>query len=223
MARHTSNGGSSNHAHRRRVESPGSYPARLQPTAVVLARQGRLQRYYSTVLPTLGHAMLGTVTTVSELVEQCTAHKPTLVLAHFEALDADTLAGLAHWIETTPIAVLIVSSECSRVLGEAARCPNAAFLITPVTRARLATSLSIAIHCFDRMQALRSELAEARKALNGRDAIEHAKRIVMQRAALDENEAYHRLQRLSWSKNVKIVELAESIILADQTFHAETC
>ena len=40
----------------------------------------------------------------------------------------------------------------------------------------------------------------------------------MKRAGLDESEAFRRLQKLASEKNVKLIEIASSIVTADEAF-----
>ncbi len=69
---------------------------------------------------------------------------------------------------------------------------------------------------FKQFQSLRRDADTLRQALDDRKFIERAKGILMTRAMLDEPTAFRRLQKLAGEKNLKLVELARQIIVADE-------
>ena len=64
---------------------------------------------------------------------------------------------------------------------------------------------------------MRKEAKNLHEALEHRKLIERAKGILMRRAALDEEAAYGRLQNLARDKNLKVVDVAEIILAAEET------
>jgi response regulator NasT len=65
---------------------------------------------------------------------------------------------------------------------------------------------------------MRREAVDTKQALEDRKIIERAKGILMKRAGLSEPDAFRRLQKLASSKSQKLVELAKTIVTAEETF-----
>lgn len=59
---------------------------------------------------------------------------------------------------------------------------------------------------------IESELASAKQALNERKIIERAKGIAMTRYQLTEEEAYHKMRKISMDRNLRLVEVAELLM-----------
>lgn len=79
---------------------------------------------------------------------------------------------------------------------------------------RLVSILDTAQIRFQSENALRQELARTQVALEERKLIEKAKGIVMQRSDLDEKEAYQAMRKMAMDRNIKLSELAQSVISA---------
>ena len=88
----------------------------------------------------------------------------------------------------------------------------------PIKQADLEPAISIAVRRFRQFQAVHEEAASLRQALEDRKVIERAKGILMKHAGLDESEAFRRLQKLASEKNLKLIEIATSIVTAAEAF-----
>lgn len=91
-----------------------------------------------------------------------------------------------------------------------------AYLIKPVTADGLRAAIAVAIRRFKELQQAVEESRELRQALADRKIIERAKGILMQRAGLSEQDAFKRLQKLSWDTNQKLVKVAETLLMAEE-------
>jgi response regulator NasT len=69
---------------------------------------------------------------------------------------------------------------------------------------------------FEQFEALRREASDLRQALEDRKVIERAKGILMKRGALDEQEAFRRLQKLASEESRKLIDIAQMILLAEK-------
>ena len=52
-----------------------------------------------------------------------------------------------------------------------------------------------------------------------RKIVERAKGIIMKHGRLSEGDAFHRLQKLSWDRNQKLIEVANMIVMAELALH----
>jgi response regulator NasT len=93
-----------------------------------------------------------------------------------------------------------------------------AYLVKPIKQADLEPAIAIAIRRFDQFQALRKEAVDLKQALEDRKTIEKAKGILMKKVNLDEHEAFRRLQKLASDKNKKLIEIARSILTAEEAY-----
>jgi len=72
--------------------------------------------------------------------------------------------------------------------------------------------LEVAIRRWRAHQALTQELAEARRGLAERQAVDAAKLALMQRHRLSEPEAYKRLRRMAMEQGRKLAQVAAEVL-----------
>jgi response regulator NasT len=115
--------------------------------------------------------------------------------------------------------VILVSAHQDTNLIERADLDHImAYLVKPIKQGDLAPSIAVAIRRFDQFKSMRQEAADLRQALADRKVIEKAKGILMKKTGLDEPEAFRRLQKLASEKNRKLVEIASTILTAEEAF-----
>jgi len=134
-----------------------------------------------------------------------------------DGIDAATLIE-----KEAPVPVILVSAHHDADTVRRAELDHImAYLVKPIKQADLEPAIAIAIHRFDQFQALRKEAGDLRQALEDRKTIEKAKGILMKKVNLDEHDAFRRLQRLASDKNKKLVEIARSILMAEEAYGAD--
>jgi response regulator NasT len=89
------------------------------------------------------------------------------------------------------------------------------FLVKPVGGAEVIAALEVAAGAAERERELQAEADRARVALEERKLIERAKGILMRKSGISEEEAYRRIQQSSRDRNLRMVEIARSILEAD--------
>lgn len=112
-----------------------------------------------------------------------------------------------------PIAVLTHNPEIG-LIQPAIKAGVNAYMIDGLSKERIMSALETARVCFAEMQSLRQELEKTRVSLEQRKLIERAKGIIMQRSEINEEEAYKAMRAMAMNKNIKIIELAKSVISA---------
>ena len=177
--------------------------------------------YYRKVVPLLGHEVIAVATTGRELIDQCRAARPDLVITDIKMPDTDGLDAAGAIYRETPVPVVIVSASCDGGLIERAlEGPVLAYLIKPIEQADLAPAIALAARRFREFQALRQEAADLRQALEDRKVIERAKGVLMRERGLDEPEAFRRLQKLARDNHRKMVEIARMILITAEALEA---
>jgi response regulator NasT len=172
--------------------------------------------YYQRVLPRLGHHLVAVAQTGRELVEQCRALHPDLVITDIKMPDMDGIDAAEAIYQDEPIPVILVSAYHRPQLFERARSDHIlAYLVKPTKQADLEAAIAIARQRFEQFQALRKEAADQKQALENRKFIERAKGLLMKKAGLEEEEAFRRLRKLARDRNQKLVEVARIILAAE--------
>jgi response regulator NasT len=172
-----------------------------------------MRDYFQKILPRLGHRVVAVARTGVELVEQCRAQQPDLVITDIKMPDLDGIDAAVQIYRERPVPVILVSAFHEARLIERAEADHIlGYLVKPIKQADLAPTIALAWRRFEQLQALRAEAADLRQALEDRKVIERAKGMLMREAGLNEPEAFRHLQKSASSQNRKLVEVATMIL-----------
>jgi AmiR/NasT family two-component response regulator len=165
----------------------------------------------------LGHQVVATATNGQELIEQCEATHPDLVIADIRMPIMDGLEAADRIRQAEPVPVVLVSAHSEpELIDRALQNHVLSYLIKPIKADQLKTAIALAMGRFREFKTLRREASDLRQALQDRKVIERAKGVLMKEADLDEAEAFRRLQQLASSKNQKMLQIAEAILLGQE-------
>jgi response regulator NasT len=174
-----------------------------------------MQEYFRTILPLLGHEVVAVAQSGADLVEQCRAQKPDLVITDIKMPDMDGIQAAGQICREYPIPIILISAFHDAELIERASADYIlAYLVKPIKQADLEPAIALAMRRFEQFQALHKEAADLRQALEDRKLIERAKGILMKKG-WDEESAFHRMQKQAMDRNQKLVEIARLIITAE--------
>ena len=112
-----------------------------------------------------------------------------------------------------PIAMFVDDSDAESIAASI-EAGVSAYVVDGMAPHRIRPLLDLAVRRFNAFARLQSDLAEAKGKLAERDAVDRAKRILMDSRGLSEPEAYAELRRTAMNQNRKIVEIAQSLITA---------
>ena len=178
-----------------------------------------MQDYFRTILPLLGHEVVSVAKTGRELVDSCRSSHPDLVVTDIKMPDMDGIDAAAQIYKDAAVPVILVSAHHDPETVRRAEADFVmAYLVKPIKQADLEPAVAIALRRFEQFQALRREAADLKQALEDRKTIEKAKGILMKKTSLDEQEAFRRLQKLASEKNKKLIEIACSILTAEEAY-----
>jgi AmiR/NasT family two-component response regulator len=173
------------------------------------------------VLPRIGHLVIGAAGNGRELVELCRSLKPDLVITDIKMPEVDGIDAAVTICEERPVAVIVLSAYYDHDLIERAEHDHVmGYLVKPVMEKDLPPAIGIAVARFEQFNAIRTEAASLRQALDERKIIERAKGIVMKRSGLSEADAFARLQKLARDGNKRLVEIARSVLTAEEAYRA---
>ncbi len=176
-----------------------------------------MQDYFSRMLRHMGHNVVSVAATGTQLVRDCREFDPDLVITDIRMPDLDGIEAAVQIYHQAPIPVILVSAYHDADLIERAGADHVmAYLVKPIKHADLEPAIGLAMCRFRQFEAIRQEADDLRQALVDRKVIERAKGILMHRAALNESDAFRRLQKLASEKNLQLARLAESIVTAEE-------
>jgi two-component system, response regulator PdtaR len=176
-----------------------------------------MREYFQKSLARLGHKVVAVTHNGRELVEQCRALHPDLVITDIKMPDMDGIEAAIQVYRERPVPVILVSAYHDATLIERAEADHIlGYLVKPIKQADLEPVINLAVRRFEQFQELRKEANDLRQALDDRKVIERAKGVIMKRARLDEQDAFRRLQKLASEKSRKLVEVAQMILVAEE-------
>jgi len=193
------------------------------PLRIVIADdEPRMRDYLWQSLERLGHQPVAAARTGRELIELCRARRPDLIISDIKMPDMDGIEAASQIYRTGAIPVILVSAfHDVELIERASRNHILAYLVKPVKDTDLAPAIAVAMRRFHEFEALRREAADAKQALEDRKVIERAKGILMQRTGLAEPDAFRRLQKLASSKSTKLVDVARSVVTAEEAVEVD--
>ncbi|WP_166831777.1 ANTAR domain-containing response regulator [Thalassoroseus pseudoceratinae] len=190
------------------------------PLKIVVADdEPEMREYLQETISLLGHEVIGAAATGRELLICCRDSPPDLVITDIKMPDMDGIQAANELRNIRPLPVILVSAYHEPELIERALNDHVlAFLVKPIKQADLETAIALAVRRFQEFCALQQQADDLRQALEDRKLVERAKGILMKRAAMSEADAFRRLQRLASDKNTKMVEIARTIVVAEEAF-----
>ena len=176
-------------------------------------------RYFQETLEELGHRVVGEAQNGKELVERCLTEQPDLVITDIKMPLMDGIEAAKEIYRNSPVPVILVSAyHDPQLILRAEKDHVMAYLVKPIKGQDLETAIAIAVRRFDEFQALSTEAADLRQALENRKVIERAKGVLMKQTGLAEEDAFKRLQDLASNKHQKMIEIARTILDMEEAF-----
>jgi response regulator NasT len=164
-----------------------------------------------TILTELGH----TVYSAADGVEAVTlAHReqPDIALLDVRMPFRDGLEAASEILKQRPIPIVILTAyNEGTLLDRAAELPVQGYLIKPVKRDDLITTMRVAMAQFSNQRQLNEKVDELEEKLTARKLIERAKGILMKNG-VGEEEAYHQIQMAARSRRTTMSKVAQEII-----------
>jgi response regulator NasT len=89
-----------------------------------------------------------------------------------------------------------------------------AYVVDGLRKERIKPILDMTISRFNAFNRLRDELDRTRQQLEDRKVIDRAKGIMMKERGLSEEEAYALMRKVAMSENLRLAQVAQSILTA---------
>ena len=112
-----------------------------------------------------------------------------------------------------PIAMFVDQSD-DEAIAASVDAGVSAYVVDGLAPHRIRPLLDLAVRRFQAFARLQADLAEAQGKLAERDAVDKAKRILMDSRGFGEPQAYAELRKAAMNQNKRIAEIAEAVVTA---------
>jgi response regulator NasT len=167
------------------------------------------------LLNNLGHRIVTRASRGDDLTELVNRYLPDIIIIDMDSPDRDTLEHM-QTISTDrprPI-VMFTNDDDTQTIQKAVKAGVTAYIVDGLQPLRVMPILETAIARFNEFQNIRQELEKTRNTLEERKLVERAKGILMKQSNYDEESAYQAMRKIAMDRNMKLVDLARSIIAA---------
>ncbi len=162
-----------------------------------------------------GYGVVAELSTCENLQARVLETHPDVIVIDMDSPDRDTLEHMCCLSRETPRpVVLFTHDDDNEKIRTAMRAGVSAYVVNGLNSERIKPIIEVAVARFQEFQALRAELDEANSALAERKLIERAKGLVMKQRQCSEEEAYQALRKLAMSRNMRVAEVAKTVIAA---------
>lgn len=164
-----------------------------------------------------GYFVVANLPDTQHLLLQMRKSKAEIAVIEISSLKAETIEHLISLNKNQPCPTVVFTQQQDSLMSHAAvKAGVSAYIVDGLSYERIKPIMNIAITRFHEMQRLYQAVEKAALSLNERKHIERAKGILMKRAKVEEHTAYQTLRKMAMNRNKRIIEVAQSIISAEQ-------
>ncbi len=127
-----------------------------------------MRDFYRCMLRAMGHEVVSVAANGRELVDQCRAHRPDLIITDIRMPELDGIEAVAEIGREQSVPVILVSAYHDPELVRRADIDQVmAYLVKPVGRKDLDPTITLAVERFEKFARLRNESGAVGNALRG--------------------------------------------------------
>jgi two-component system, response regulator / RNA-binding antiterminator len=156
---------------------------------------------------------------MQNLLRRIVDEEPDVILIDLENPNRDVLEQMfqVSRVVSRPVAMFVDRSDAGAIEA-AIDAGVSAYVVDGLRKERVRSIVDMAISRFRAFDRLRQELDEARRQLSDRKLIDRAKGILMKQRGLGEEQAWQLLRRTAMRENLKMAQVAQSVITAAEMF-----
>lgn len=164
-----------------------------------------------------GYANVTVVRDMQNLQQRIVNSDPDVIFIDLENPNRDVLEQMFQVSRSVrrPVAMFVDQSD-SATIEAAIDAGVSAYIVDGLKKERVQAILHMTISRFNSFNKLREELDRTKQALHERKLIDRAKGIIMKERGLDEEAAYGLLRRAAMNENLRLAEIAQSVVTAAQ-------
>jgi two-component system, response regulator / RNA-binding antiterminator len=162
-----------------------------------------------------GYSEVTILRDTNNLLRRIVDANPDVICIDLENPNRDVLEQMfqVSRIVQRPVAMFVNQSD-SDMVEAAIEAGVGAYVVDGLRRERVKAIVDLAIRRFNAFDRLRQELDSTKQALDERKILERAKGLLMKQRNCDEEEAYALIRKTAMNENVRLVEVARSILMA---------
>lgn len=169
------------------------------------------------LLTNLGHRIVARVSAGDDISALVSEYLPDIIIIDMDSPDRDILEHMQSISSASPRpVVMFTNDDDSETINSAVKAGVTAYIVDGLQANRVMPILNTAIARFNEFQSIKQELEKSRNALEERKLVDRAKGILMKKMNYDEETAYKTMRKTAMDRNMKLVELARSIIAASE-------
>jgi response regulator NasT len=164
-----------------------------------------------------GYANVTVVRDMQNLQQRIVNSDPDVIFIDLENPNRDVLEQMFQVSRTVrrPVAMFVDHAD-SATIEAAIEAGVSAYIVDGLKKERVLSILHTTISRFNSFDRLRQELDRTKQALQERKLIDRAKGILMKERNLDEASAYGMLRRAAMNENLRLADVAQSVVTAAQ-------
>ncbi|MEJ0098312.1 MAG: ANTAR domain-containing protein [Pseudomonadota bacterium] len=162
-----------------------------------------------------GYRDIVVVRDMQNLMRRILDEEPDVILIDLENPNRDVLEQMfqVSRIVKKPVAMFVDQSDRSAIEA-AIDAGVGAYVVDGLRKERVRAIVDMAISRFHAFDRLRTELDETRQQLVDRKLLDRAKGILMKQRGVTEDQAYELLRKTAMDANLKLAQVAQSVITA---------
>jgi response regulator NasT len=166
------------------------------------------------MLREMGHTVVATAADGTTALELACEMRPEVAILDIKMPGMDGLSVAGAIAKRCPLPVVMLTAYSERDLVEQAAATDTvqAYLVKPVREANLGPVLELAVTRFAEWQALRREASDHHEALETRELVTRAKRVLMEADNLSERGAFLAIQHRARQGRRSMRQVAEEIL-----------
>ena len=147
------------------------------------------------------------------MTERIAQLQPDMIIIDAESDSRDVLEHMVLATRDAPRPIVLFTEDGDQTnMAAAMEAGVSAYVVAGLQTDRIKPVLDVAMARFNADQKLRHELSDTKAKLAERKTIERAKGLLMERHHLSENDTYQKLRKQAMGKNLKLADLAQSIL-----------
>lgn len=151
------------------------------------------------------------------LEEAVNEEKPDVLVLHSVSFENTLLSQLKLIISEFACPIIVFTENDDReLMKQAIESGISAYVVNGWDPKRLMAVIETAIFRFNTMHKVQIQLLDAQRQLDERKLIEKAKGIIMKQSSVDEEVAYKALRNKAMNQNIKLIDLAKSVITTSE-------